>query len=650
MTRLWLNEREVAIKNGTTFKVVFENIVLTSSSTYTFEIGIPTIGVNSFLNQWGIRPDTELGETELPARLEVDNMVILSGEATVTGVSESEVKVQILCDNAAYNYRNKAEEKTLNKLDMGAWIENRFPQPDMDWNTNPATKEEGQRQIASIFHGNLPWVAYPTINSNAQCLCNEPFFREGTALQGDFQLTLLSNGTDEKCFTFCVQPYIWAMAEEVARATGLALGREDNALFTDPFLKRLFIVKTTPSFLCNAGLPEWTVNEWWEYLEQAFGVVLEVDSETMGAKLIKRSDFFANGGAEIITNVVDEYTIEPGSEEKQDISSSDVAYSSFDADPYDLLDEDVREAAVTNTDFANGSALQIWGEGVQQYLWERYRNVIFKCADGRCYIVKKSVMDGQDGFVEVDQLGQRDAANGDESNTIDLKFVPARYAEAIAHYELTSSPDYEYHSGDMDIQVLQAPGPQDMATAGQGRSVIDISAILDGEEEIEEDKSEDVIYIAIADNDNFATANASVRQIKSEPYPGNFMAEDPVNVPLGYPLAAIREKTIFPASRYDHLGTYRGDYWRQVFKPGVSLSLRKVTGQTNMASQTIGSSAFIRTDTRYCFKFISDRIPDPKKLFLIRNQRYVCEKLEVSCSSDKGVDRLITGYFYKVDL
>lgn len=46
-------------------------------------------------------------------------------------------------------------------------------------------------------------------------------------------------------------------------------------------------------------------------------------------------------------------------------------------------------------------------------------------------------------------------------------------------------------------------------------------------------------------------------------------------------------------------------------------------------------------------KFLSDTMPDPKKTFIFRNKRFLCDKVELQLT-DTGIDRLMTGYFYEM--
>ena len=46
-------------------------------------------------------------------------------------------------------------------------------------------------------------------------------------------------------------------------------------------------------------------------------------------------------------------------------------------------------------------------------------------------------------------------------------------------------------------------------------------------------------------------------------------------------------------------------------------------------------------------KFVTEEIPDPSKIFVFRNKRYICEKIEMNVTED-GIENEKTGYFYEL--
>ena len=48
-----------------------------------------------------------------------------------------------------------------------------------------------------------------------------------------------------------------------------------------------------------------------------------------------------------------------------------------------------------------------------------------------------------------------------------------------------------------------------------------------------------------------------------------------------------------------------------------------------------------------CIKFLTDDIPDPSKIYIFHNRRFICQKVELEVSGE-GISRLKTGYFYEI--
>ena len=102
-------------------------------------------------------------------------------------------------------------------------------------------------------------------------------------------------------------------------------------------------------------------------------------------------------------------------------------------------------------------------------------------------------------------------------------------------------------------------------------------------------------------------------------------------------------------------GKFPSIYWCTPEQPyqytdkGYSLGLNPIEGQRNLASETIGINKLnIDTSIKYCFKFISDKLPNPNDTFIIKNKKYLCDKLEITFT-DNGLDKLMTGYFFAIE-
>lgn len=83
------------------------------------------------------------------------------------------------------------------------------------------------------------------------------------------------------------------------------------------------------------------------------------------------------------------------------------------------------------------------------------------------------------------------------------------------------------------------------------------------------------------------------------------------------------------------------------FKDKVSFALAKATAGTVYVGQFHTGTSRINGKNQRCIKFLCNDIPDPTRIFIFHNKRYVCEKIEIQIT-EKGIDQVKTGYFYEI--
>lgn len=669
MIQLFLDGHLVIPTDNSSIKLTVENPYFTKSTSYTYDVELPLAIVENrelfgFIN----RIDVEKEAKTFDARLIVDNVCVLAGTAHITSISETAVKVQLLGSAASYNYGNKMDSLYIDELDMGDWYTATWPDKTYfnhrsgTW--EPVTDDiddlkginsivfgrtmydaDGsysyEIQIRNLFNGSLPWVAFPTVNSSAEITCNNFCYRfkdiNTTQLEPVLKTFIGDSPYRSSAVDVgCIQPYVWFMAQIVAKATGFSLSKEDNALYTNEFFRKIFIVNTNNLILCNKCLPHWTVNEWWTQLEQTFGVILSVDYETRKIKLLHRNDHYASVAAtKHLTEIVDEFSADVDDETQSDISVSNVGFADFDSSKAERLSEFILKTADIDRRFDNLADLAAWAAEQGSDEMKSKKSVIFECGDGRHFIYTEA-----EGLIEVDMFRNRIVKENREDIDIELKFVPAQFVEDETyifrgeHHGVHGGPGapnmlrpyFEVVHTISPVRVLSAPGITEMDWYKDRDNTLDIEAIINEEEEEGSitDDTPDVIYIAIA-NFNMASINIDLTVSTGEH----------VNQVLQYPESYLRERS------HAALG---GNPVKD--DAPYSLSLIPIVGQQNLAANTIVNSVSIDTTVRHCIRFISDRVPDPGDVFIIRNRRFVCEKIEVDIAST-GLRKLMTGYFYE---
>ncbi|MCM1356915.1 MAG: hypothetical protein NC212_10990 [Staphylococcus sp.] len=696
MIQIFLDGMEAAIPEKTSIKFTEENPYFTKTSSYTYEIELPLdIEANRQIFGYVNRLDVVKDSPAMSARLVVDNRTLLVGTAHATSVTNTAVKVQLLGSEASYNYGNKMDETYIDELEMGDWLTSTFPEAyPYGYTVKGSTQQlfevikrgqiiNGNPNVggtvtpvsgATLPRGEQPWVAYPVRNSSADVICNRYVCQEQTPGAKDYKMeareyygTPNRRNPEESDFviSFAVQPYVWYIAEKIAKATGFTLSRGNNYLYTNTLYRRIFILNANNFVECRKCLPHWSVNEFWTEVENTFGVVMTIDYETMSLRLTSRNDYYHNlrkDAMTVVDMVLDEYTTDFDDETQVDISTNNVGFADHDGGNEDILSEFVLNNADINDSAANveGLIAKMDGIGDRKAL---YKKTLFKCKDGRQYIYARDCASDSgdrtedsgtvdipgseggrvevsrpagkgEGLAEVNMFRPRMGNPDKEDIDISLRFVPARFITAdVDVFSAYKRPATAHAEDDpvasFPVVMLERPDVGDMSWAkSRYKDEIDLEAIIteEADEPSDSDSACDVIYIAI-DNSELDTVDA---EFKVE-------GED-VKKTFSHPRALLRERT---------LGLINGG--KTVTDPGVSLSLIPIAGQRNLASESCSQNIKVDTLKRYCIKFIANAMPDVGAVFNIRNRLFVCEKIEADITV-AGLGRMLTGYFYEISL
>lgn len=629
MTELVINGRAASMKDGISLKLNVANPYFTDNDAYTYDIDLP-LGNERNRRIFGHihRFDVAKKKKTYPARLIVDNIEVLSGTAVITSVTETSVKVQLMGERTAYNYDSTANDKHIDGLQLGRFTLDGYSNSGKDHNTTTGGRGLHTSSSTSRRDENHPyaddqdrWVKYPILNTETETVSNNYVIywedADKTILKIGFPTGILEKDGFPISRHYAKQPKLWWLCERIAEATGLSLDKADNYIFQNELFKKIFVANTMPnSELCSA-LPHWTAGEFWANLQKAFGVIVTVSGNSL--KIMPRDVFYTSASKiQEIPETEDAYSCDMDDDECADISSSNVSFDSFDHDPCDLLDETVSESARIDSSFADIEDIRQWAKTLASYRLDDYRDTLFKCKDGREYIYFKERF-GTPSFVQVNQFGPRITDDTKDDDLIKIKFVPcAFHSHEIDVFRRlrtgsTAAARYQHTGETVPVEVLGCSGKN--AVASEATPLEDI---IDGNASEGGSSSVDVIYMGLSN---------SFQQITFDQHT------------LDYPDPNCRERWKWDVESDTVSCEHQGD----------SLGLNKNIGSANIGSSTLENGLVIDTSVKMCVKFLADKIPDPTTLFNIRNRLFACEKIEATIKNG-GLQRMLTGYFFPVDL
>ncbi len=418
------------------------------------------------------------------------------------------------------------------------------------------------------------------------------------------------------------QPNLNDVLTQVLQESGYELVENDRAV--SPW-DNLYIASAKRTLFLSHTLPHWTVKEFLEEYCQFFNCTLVIDQLAKTVKMVDNAMFFGNARQTGI-EPVDEYSVALD----EDSVATSLASSNLNFDmsrssehDYDVIPDNVRESAPVNEYASRIEAITAYNERSEA---ERPK-YIYKTPVGLWTGWNHDHSDiGQSDpvaiFTQIDVFGPlvRDSQSDSE---ISLKICPV----AISEVETTNLSGGR-SKWTFRMVCLENPTGDERDTRGRG-SESDSSTIqeyIEGDADIEKSEKEDKLQVFFMDDIEQDSICVDITGASRE----------------GVSVGDIR-KTLMPFTDYLYKKNHSGEMHRL-----WSLSLNPVEaehylGQLHQNTYTFNMKA------KYCVKFLADEMPEPTQVFFIRGKRFGCEKIEAQID-DQGLQRLMTGYFYEMNV
>lgn len=508
MTELYIDNKKAAIATGTSIKVTMENPYFTKASEYTGEVELPIPNCyNSAIFGPSHRRDVLIKGASRPCRLIVNNRTLIEGTATVTEITESYVKVQLLGGNSYVNYQTRFESLYIDELELGSAGEG------MKWTYTDAAGETEEREVETTTHlrfwlaeqnttnEQLPvarkypimeWVMLPALRENEDTETRKYVNRTEKHSTGEIKFYHDQSIEPSSNYEYAIesysdpglapQPYVVTIVERVVKKLGFTV-RENG--MADTFLKNTYIVNTTPTLSYAQMLPHWTVNEFLTEVENFFGVCFIFDTGSMSVRIVRRKEMYA-AGATTIQLSDDTFTVSIDEDDTTDISNANISYK-MDDDLKHRFNDDINEGA-TFREFSDLEAAKDWySAGTVQTGANQYSGTV-AVIGGRYYILYKAAT------TEVNELANLE--RGEDNEDIELKIRPAVMYNVPME---TKAKEYTTTTNDGWTKVTSsigrpAPGSEELSHSAE---FIDIGSIIDGDSS--ESNTSDTMPVALFD-------------------------------------------------------------------------------------------------------------------------------------------------------
>lgn len=410
------------------------------------------------------------------------------------------------------------------------------------------------------------------------------------------------------------QPQLNDILKEVLAESGYTL--EKNPLDTTPW-DCLYVASAKRTLYLSHTLPHWTVDEFITEYCKFFNCTLVTNQHTRTVRVVPNKNYFGTARHTEISPI-DVYTVEMSEENNnQSLCTGNLRFdlSASEEHDYDIISDELRDAAPTEVYASLAEAIAAYNEKGET---ERL-NCIYKTPVGRYTGWKHDYSDLNEGehvlLTQIDVFAPliRDIDNDNETS---LKIVPV----AISEVHTTGS---RVEAWTDRMPSLECPTKADFIGGGIGRTagegeVTTIQEYIEGEADIKESEKEDRMQVFFVDDIEQQSINTE--------YDGR---------------GAHTRNIIMPFTDFRYKRNHSGNTHRQ-----WSLSLNH-TDAEHYLGQLHNTNFSFNLKAKYRVQFLADEMPDPTQVFIIRNKRYGCEKIEASID-ERGMQQLMTGYFYEM--
>lgn len=608
-------------------KITYANQFIEDSGTYTYDISFPmSIHANQVLfgnvHRFDVHKPTGTFDD---CKMYVDNRLLISGKGTVTAVTESTVKLQIVGGKSRIKYNSKFEKHYIDEIDfptvkISSGIDkNRYAQLGM---TSVDSSKKPSIVMVDLTNGKCvgqPGVAlfYPIYDESHDCISNLLSAAKFTKLKVDG--INYPTGKMACMQLLAVQPNLLYVLKHVIQSEGYDIRRNDFDV--EPW-KRLYIASARRSYLIKHALPHWSVYTFIDEFRKLFNASFVFDDVSMTVDIIATNELTSNEA--VAYDCLDEYSAEFDEDGLSNLATSNIEYQ-FD----DSVGRDWRE-------FISLSALKQFP--VLSYNDESSMSsaaMAMTTKERRCSIFKVGysyyiwAMLPKDGNPDTEEETEQRTLCGlfnpimrdkESDNVVDLKMIP------VAMTQRKRRPD-KFMWNVTDIMPNATVCMPSMSN-DKDTSLSNLTEDDDGN-----------YYVSVQDAMQGADATSteeSANETMRLMFSGDYVRNLDSNNIIGS--AYVNENTL---ARYPICLTDGRMYPRLTGQmETVSLSLEKMPYNSRTPVE-------IDAHNLFCIKFPTDNLPDPSKIYVFNNRRFICQKVEIEATAD-GIDRLKTGYFYEI--
>ena len=601
-------------------RVTYANQYVTDDGEYTYDITFPMNILENrviFKNVSRLEVKKNVAKYD-DCKLFCNSQLIMSGVGTILSVNEKEIKLQIVGGKSRIKFNDRMTKHYIDEIPFGT-----ADKPGYTVDKGLSQGFKGHLKIKDIYRLDDDkseflgvegkWCFVPVRDETNDMIANFVGVDKTKQFIG-YNAPFISN--------LAVQPNLMYIFRKVVEYEGYTLKRNDFDCKPWNLLYIASAYKTRE--LCKA-LPHWSSYTFIEEFRKLFNATIVFDDILKTCSVINASELTTADSIKI--EPLDEYNTDY--DEDGSISTSSTANleynlgGSANRGNYEVISKKVFESFESfhseeiSLDNQFVSTTMLWSEK------KKRQTIIENFGDYYIYVEEEN---GKKSWKLAGVWSPliRDKTSEDY---VDLNISPAAQVVEDINFKTGLLEDKYYEKRCLlSIPNNKEPDSKDCDIDDDGYSYTSVQDALDDESMLDtsEDEQECMNIFFIL--------------------PGRVQIGGPNTTSLSW----VGNKSRWPQFVTDYRinEDYRYSGIADIFYDFYSLSLRK---RREIGTTCLGSlhDNGLRIDNKNCMeiKFKSDEIPDPSKVYIIRNKKFVCEKIEMEVKDD-AIEPVYTGYFY----
>lgn len=620
MTEVYIDQQRVFFKENTNLKLTIENTFFEDAGSYTLDVIFP-LDIEENRKAFGAinRLDVSKRYQTFNAMIVVDSKIVFKGTAKITNISDTEVKLQLLSGNSRVKFWTKAQKMYIDAF--------HYDYTDRNNTLEEFVQYEGFLGTPLIRAGSFPgrkreYCYVPVLDANGsqpetdayKGLWNEHHL----LIDKDEQMLMSHGGTVENPHFYielkrqCICPNLMFVTKWILNHLGYTIRRNDR---DNDFVNSIYIATathTTTHWHTNTpnsadenamakALPHWTVEEFIKQLQNFLNVKIVFNDIDNTVDIL--DTIYEEGVIDLTNQVDDEYEVELIDDEdaKEMLYNSNIKYKKGSVgDNYrtEMVDQEVISAFNLIKCSYITEVLRSFESMSEE---ERKRTIWSDDREGHQFCTNS-----EGNLIRFNFFGSL-VRNESNTNDIELKISPVDIAIDVP------MPVFEYSRAGgavyRDAFNYRWTCKQTVLFLENQYEAANKTTVWDAitaDSEDQEEKKEDIMQVFFMDEREHST---------------DFYTS----------------KTQYPFTDF----TMHDGYWGRAFSFNLRRNDSWSIGYYHKKGKTQNRNAEHRV------KFTADRIPSVYAVYLIRNKRYACKKLEVHFGTE-GMEKILNGYFEEI--